>query len=159
MTAGPKPPEAEGSISTQIHGGTDAPGRARRWVLTQLEGYIEPTAAEDVALVVSELVTNSVLHANVGPRRTLTVQLVRLDARVRISVIDPGSRLEPRVLPPDPDRLGGFGLFVVDEVSEAWGVERDGTVGTRVWCDIPLDRSPSSEFRAVEGDAASVSPG
>ena len=118
-----------------------------------------PTTAADVALIVSELVTNSVVHANVGPSRTLTVELTRLEDRVRINVIDPGSRLEPRILPPDPERLGGLGLFVVDELSEAWGVARDGIAGTRVWCDVLLDRSQSSELRAVDSEAASVTSG
>ena len=59
----------------RIRGGPDAPSRARRLVLSQLDGQIGPTTASDVALVVSELVTNSVVHADVGRRRTLTVEL------------------------------------------------------------------------------------
>jgi anti-sigma regulatory factor (Ser/Thr protein kinase) len=126
----------------RIRGGVDAPSRARRSVLSELAGQIAPATAPDVALIVSELVTNSVLHANVGAGGTLTVELIRLDDRVRINVIDPGSPLEPRLLPPDPERLGGIGLRVVDELSEAWGVARNGIAGTRVWCDVLLDRSP-----------------
>ena len=131
------------SMSLRIHGGVDAPRQARKWVLSQLEGHIVQTTASDVALVVSELVTNSVLHADVGPLRTLTVELVTLADRLRISVIDPGSRLEPRILPPDQDRVGGIGLLIVSELSEAWGVARDGVEGTRVWCDIAFDPSRS----------------
>jgi hypothetical protein len=100
-----------------------------------------------------------VLHANVNQGRTLTVELTRLDDRVRINVIDPGSRLEPRVLPPDPERMGGWGLRVVEELSQAWGVARNGIAGTRVWCEILLDRSGSSGLLDVDGEAASVSPG
>jgi anti-sigma regulatory factor (Ser/Thr protein kinase) len=148
-----------GSISLRIRGGISAPTQARRLVLSQLEGQIEPTTAADVALIVSELVTNSVVHADVGPGRSLTVELVRLEDRVRIIVIDPGSPLEPRIRPPDPDTLGGFGLFVVDELSEAWGVARDGTAGTRVWCDVLLDRSQSSKLQAMDADTASMSSG
>lgn len=143
----------------RIRGGVGAPHRARKSVLAALEGHIPPITAWEVALIVSELVTNSVIHAKVGPDRTLTVELMRLDDRVRINVIDPGSRLEPRILPPDPERQGGLGLVVVDELSEAWGVGPDGTVGTSVWCDIPLDRSRPSELRAVDSDAESVSSG
>jgi anti-sigma regulatory factor (Ser/Thr protein kinase) len=141
----PTRPSAPGeSIFIRIHGGVDAPRRARRSVLSQLEGQIVSTKAQDVALIVSELVTNSVLHANVGESRTLTVELMRLDDRVRINVIDPGSPVEPRLLPPDPERLGGVGLRVVEELSGAWGVARNGSVGTRVWSDVLLDRSPVS---------------
>ncbi|MGO9822487.1 MAG: ATP-binding protein [Solirubrobacteraceae bacterium] len=143
----------------RIRGGVRAPSRARRSVLSQLEGQIAPTTASDVALIVSELVTNSVLHADVGPAQTLTLELTRLDDRVRIDVIDPGSRLEPRILPPDPERLGGLGLFVVDQLSEAWGIARDGITGTRVWCEVLLDRSRSSQLRTADSSAASVCPG
>lgn len=140
----------------RIRGGMGAPSQARRLVRSQLEGHIEPATAADVALIVSELVTNSVIHANVGPGRTLTVELMRLDGRLRINVIDPGSRLEPRIRPPDPEGLGGFGLVVVDELSEAWGVARDGISGTRVWCDILLDRPQPSGLGAVDNEAAGV---
>jgi anti-sigma regulatory factor (Ser/Thr protein kinase) len=142
----------------RIRGGVDAPGRARRSVLSLLGRRITKTTASDVALVVSELVTNSVLHANVGPRLMLAVELVMLDDRLRISVIDPGSRLEPRILPPDRERVGGNGLLLVDELSEDWGVARDRMGGTRVWCDILLDRSRSSRLRSVNGAPTSASP-
>lgn len=152
-------PDPGGSVSIEIRGGVGAPGRARRSVLSQLQGQIAPSTARDVALVVSELVSNSVLHADVNPGRTLTVGLTRLDDRLRINVIDPGSRLEPHVLPPDPERLGGWGLRVVEEVSDAWGVSRNGIAGTRVWCDILLDRSGSPGLLDVDAEAARASPG
>lgn len=142
----------------RIRGGVRAPGRARRSVLSHLDGHVPPTTASDIALVVSELVTNSVVHADVGPRRTLTVELAMLDDRVRICVIDSGSQLEPRVLAPDHGRVGGAGLFVVSELSDAWGVIRDRIGRTRVWCDILLEQSGSSGFRAVADDSPSVGP-
>jgi anti-sigma regulatory factor (Ser/Thr protein kinase) len=153
-----EPSDLHGSISMRIRGGLDAPNRARRSVLSQLATDIPQTTASDVAVVVSELVTNSVLHANVGPGLTLTVVVVMVDDRLRISVIDPGSRLEPRILPPDPQRVGGIGLFLVNELSEAWGVARDGTGRTRVWCDILLHRPRSSGPRVVDSESASVAP-
>jgi anti-sigma regulatory factor (Ser/Thr protein kinase) len=139
-----QPPEPHGSISMRIRGGVDAPGRARRSVLSQLGSQIPQTTASDVALVVSELVSNSVLHADVGPRRTLTLEMLTLDDRLRISVIDPGSRLEPRILPRGRERVGGAGLFIVKQLSEAWGVAHDGSGVTRVWCDILLNRPSGS---------------
>ncbi len=149
MASASEAPDTNGSISMRIRGGTDAPRRARRSVLSHLEGKITQTTASDVALTVSELVTNSVLHADVGPHESLTVELIMLDDRVRISVIDPGSHLEPRIRPPDHERSGGFGLFIVDELSEAWGVVRDGIGSSRVWCEIRLDRLRPSESRGM----------
>jgi anti-sigma regulatory factor (Ser/Thr protein kinase) len=77
---------------------------------------------------VSELVTNSVIHANVGPDQTLSVECALFSDRLRVSVTDPGSRLEPHIRPPDPD-AGGYGLAIVAELSSSWGVVRD-SVGT-----------------------------
>ena len=126
----------------RIPGGDDAPTRARRLVRSQLEGQIPASTASDAALLVSELVTNSVVHANVGPNRALTVAVTTVDDRLRIAVTDPGSRLRPCMLPPDPETPGGLGLVLVDELCETWGVSHD--LGhTCVWCELLLGQSPS----------------
>jgi anti-sigma regulatory factor (Ser/Thr protein kinase) len=139
VTASPiEPLDSEESVSMRIAGGSGAPRRARRSVLTQLEGRVADTTLLDAALAVSELVTNSVVHANVGAGGTLTVELTRIDGRLRVAVIDPGSGREPRLLPPDPRRPNGLGILVVDKLSAAWGVTHDGIGSTRVWCDLPL---------------------
>jgi anti-sigma regulatory factor (Ser/Thr protein kinase) len=117
--------------------------RARRSVHAQLAGHVPGTTATDAALLVSELVTNSVVHAHVGPRRALTVEVTTLDDRVRIAVTDPGSRLRPCLLPPDPETPGGLGLVLVDELCETWGVRQD--LGpTCVWFELLLDQSRPS---------------
>jgi anti-sigma regulatory factor (Ser/Thr protein kinase) len=124
----------------RIPGGNDAPARARRWVRSQLEGHIPAATASDAELLVSELVTNSVVHANAGPRQALSVEVTTLDNRLRIAVADPGSRLRPRMLPPDPEAAGGLGLLLVDELSETWGVRQD-LGSTCIWCELLLDQS------------------
>ena len=139
MTASASPPP----ICMRIAGGDDAPTRARRSVHAQLAEHIPATTAADAALLVSELVTNSVIHANVGPRRALTVEVTTLDDRVRIAVTDPGSGRRPRLFSSDPDTPGGLGLLLVDKLSETWGVWQD--LGpTCVWCELLLDQSQPS---------------
>lgn len=141
MTASPfQRPDSQRSMSMRMPGGHDAPTRARRSVRAELDGHIPATTATDAALLVSELVTNSVVHANVGPRQTLTVEVTTLADRLRIAVTDPGSRLRPRLLPPDPETPGGLGLLFLDEVCETWGVRQDLT-RTCVWCELLLDQS------------------
>jgi anti-sigma regulatory factor (Ser/Thr protein kinase) len=117
------------------------------WVRSQLEGHISASMASDAALLVSELVTNSVVHAHVGPREALSVEVTTLDDRLRIVVADPGSRLRPCMLPPDPGTPGGLGLFVVDELCESWGVRQD-LGATCVWCELLLDQSSPSVVNA-----------
>jgi anti-sigma regulatory factor (Ser/Thr protein kinase) len=130
--------------SISIPGGDAAPDRARRHTLAQLDGGVSDLRASDAAVIVSELVTNSVVHANVGRHQDLLLELTRVDNYLRIAVTDPGSELEPRLLPADPARAGGFGLRLVDHLSSAWGVTRDAAGTTRVWCDLRLDGGPTS---------------
>jgi anti-sigma regulatory factor (Ser/Thr protein kinase) len=136
------PPDPQPSISIRLHGGTGAPFRARRSVLSQLGGQLAETGATDVGLIVSELVTNSVLHANVGPDQTLTVECTALPDRLRITVTDPGSRVEPHLRAPDHHARGGYGLMIVETLCSAWGVVRNSAGATSVWCDLPLDTQP-----------------
>ena len=126
--------------SIVIAGGRGAPARARRHLLAQLDEGVSVSRASDAVLIVSELVTNSVMHAQVGADQAILLELTTLGDHLRIAVIDPGSSLEPRVLPADPDAPGGFGLRLVHHMSSAWGVVRDAAGTTRVWCDVPLDR-------------------
>ncbi len=112
-------------------------------MLSRLGGQLACARAGDAALIVSELVTNSVLHAKVGPGQTLTVRCATLEDRLRIAVTDPGSSLEPHLRPSDDRNPGGYGLKIVDELASAWGIERDGSGRTTVWCDLPLAAPPS----------------
>jgi len=125
-------------VSIPIQGGRGAPGAARSLVLSRLDGELAGARLLDVALIVSELVTNSVLHADVGPHQSLTVDLELFGDRLRITVTDPGSPLEPQLLAPSPGTPGGLGLRLVDQLSTAWGVGHDPVGTTQVWCDILL---------------------
>lgn len=132
-------PLRPGGRSISIPGGAGAPERARRHVQSQLESELFGSQASDAALIVSELVTNSVLHANIGPEQALLLELTQLSDHLRIAVIDAGSQLEPRLLAEAPSTPHGFGLRLVDQLSSAWGVVRDAAGTTCVWCDLPLD--------------------
>jgi anti-sigma regulatory factor (Ser/Thr protein kinase) len=93
--------------------------------------------ASDAALVVSELVTNSVQHADLGAEDTVLVELTLDVGRLAITVTDPGSDLVPRLLAPDPTTPRGFGLHLVDNVSTSWGVHRNPGA-LQVWCEFAL---------------------
>ncbi|MFG3054091.1 ATP-binding protein [Kitasatospora sp. NPDC048239] len=89
-------------------------------------------AAEDILLMVSELVTNACLHAPGGPRELC---LHWDDRRLRVEVSD-ASPVPPRLqLRADPGRPGGHGLRVVDRLARAWGSQPEGE-GKRVWLEV-----------------------
>jgi anti-sigma regulatory factor (Ser/Thr protein kinase) len=91
---------------------------ARTWLTSFLhERDVDEPTMMDAALIVSELVTNALRH---GEGSTV-LRAALSPAEVQLSVTDSGDG-EPRMLPPDPDRIGGLGLLVVDSVAAEWGV-------------------------------------
>jgi two-component sensor histidine kinase len=128
-------------VSLEMPGGAEAPRRARGAVLDALREHLSAAAARDVALVVSELVTNSVESAATGPGERLEVDVGVEGDCVHIEVSDGGARLRPRSTPRHPDAPQALGLGLVDRLAQSWGVERDGAGHTRVWCELPLSRA------------------
>ena len=129
------------AASMCVAGGLTAPRAARHAVMTCLRDHVTRRLATDAGLVVSELVTNSVRHADVGPEETIGVDLLLFDDRLCIVVADSGAEQLPRVEQPDAGSPSGRGLRVVDAVATSWGVARDGAGKTRVWCELPVSDS------------------
>ncbi|MFD8982602.1 ATP-binding protein [Streptomyces sp. NPDC059564] len=105
------------------------------WEWLPAEGEAVREAAEDVLLLVSEVVANACLHGG-GPGALV---LDRTDERLRIEVTDinpaPPQRRDSG-LPPDPARPGGHGLLIVERLARAWG-SRPGAAGKCVWLEVP----------------------
>lgn len=90
-------------------------------------------AAEDVLLVVSELVTNACLHAD-GPEE-LRVSLG--DKVLRLEVADRGTGAPAPRTPHRAGRPGGHGMFIVQRLCLDWGVIRTtGAPGKTVWAEL-----------------------
>ena len=121
----------------ELSGGADAPARARSWALSCLPEAPIGISSDDVALIVSELVTNSVVHAGVDESRQLTVTAASRPGGWRITVSDPGSDTVPRLRALDAATPGGLGLRIVERLCADWGTFRDAKRATHVWCDVP----------------------
>ncbi|MFD5461909.1 ATP-binding protein [Kitasatospora sp. NPDC127059] len=105
--------------------------------------------AEDVLLLVSELVTNACLHAPGGPRE---LRLNWDGIRLRAEVAD-ASPVRPRLRrAADAGRPGGHGLRVVNRLARAWGARPDDG-GKLVWAEVsaPPDRHGRSDDRGRPG--------
>ncbi|GGU10057.1 MULTISPECIES: ATP-binding protein [Streptomyces] len=90
-------------------------------------------AAEDVLLVVSELVTNACLHAD-GPE---LLRVVRRAKVLRLEVADRGAGQPAPRTPHRSGRPGGHGMFIVQRLCLDWGIERSpGEPGKTVWAEL-----------------------
>ncbi|MEU3524522.1 ATP-binding protein [Streptomyces sp. NPDC038707] len=109
--------------------------RARRLTQARLSGWaVCADTCESAALVVSELVTNAIVHTASG---RVVCELHDHDDMVRIAVRDEGCAPgEPHPSPQRPDEEHGRGLFLVDALCRAWGAQEHGP-GLLVWAELP----------------------
>lgn len=105
----------------------------RHAIADVLAGHVPNRTVADAQLVLSELVTNSVRHAGLDAGAVLRIAASLTGGVLRLEVIDEGRNGAVAVRPPSIAG-GGFGLNVVEMLSRAWGVERQG--GTRVWVEM-----------------------
>ena len=89
---------------------------------------------EDLRLLTTELVSNSVRHG--GPRQPepIRVQVSVTDSTVRVAVVDSGVGFEADPRPIRPDDDGGWGLLLVEQLADRWGMNEDGS--TTVWFEL-----------------------
>jgi anti-sigma regulatory factor (Ser/Thr protein kinase) len=104
----------------------------------QRDGTLPARVRDDVILLVSELVTNAVRHAGAGPERPLRMQLSGASHWVRVAVADQGPGFAGHLEPPPGTESGGWGLFLVDQIADRWGVEPTSS-GSRVWFEIQYE--------------------
>jgi anti-sigma regulatory factor (Ser/Thr protein kinase) len=108
---------------------------ARRFVTATLAAWHAPAAlAGDAVLLVSELVSNAILHG----RPPIELRLRRTAEHVLVEV-DDGATVLPRKLRPTPDDEHGRGLVIASLLADRWGTRplRDGK---SVWCLFALNR-------------------
>lgn len=127
MTAGiplrNKTKEAMSRMHLRVPATPDAP-RASRHSIRGLRDQLEPRY-DDVLLVLSELVTNSVRH---GPHGDVDVSIEAGPDAIRVEVSDGGSGFDPTA------QREGMGLSIVERLSSEWGVV--GGPGCTVWAEL-----------------------
>ncbi|MGH8891578.1 MAG: ATP-binding protein [Acidothermaceae bacterium] len=105
-------------------------GTARRLVRSQLANLADPDVVADASLLVSELVTNAIIHGRTG---------VKLHAGVRRGVfraeISDGNPALPAPRRPSQLATTGRGLLLIDEISSRWGVKNTRS-GKTIWFEI-----------------------
>ncbi|HEY6935448.1 MAG TPA: ATP-binding protein [Marmoricola sp.] len=121
------------SHETQFPAEVESVPRARHFVCTRLIDHRLLYLVEDVRLVVSELATNAVRHADTP----FAVTLEQDDQSVLLTVTD-GSAAPPVRLAKDVLDTSGRGLSIVDLVSRDWGVARRPGEAKSVWASFAL---------------------
>ena len=122
-----------------VDGGAEVVPLARRWVRGIVTAWGLTPVLDDVELVVTELVTNTVLHAP-GPVEVLVSRLAAYG--LRLEVHDTGPSLPVRRAAAS-NGTTGRGLNLVQHLTTAWGVQPrpDGRGGKAVWCLFDADDS------------------
>jgi len=106
---------------------------AARRALDGFDMLLDAGVFYDASLCVSELVTNAVLHSDIGPNDELRLDVsIEDDGCLRVTVTDSGVGFDPPA--PETGDESGWGLFIVDRLSHRWGVERGAS--TCVWFEI-----------------------
>jgi anti-sigma regulatory factor (Ser/Thr protein kinase) len=121
------------NMSFELAGGPYAV-TAARLALADLDSHLDPSAAFDVRLLVSELVTNSVQHGGVGAEDSVRLDVSFTDDAIRVLVSDSGPGFEPPESPPPDNADTGWGLFLVEQLAKDWGMAESGS---GVWFELP----------------------
>jgi hypothetical protein len=156
-------------------------GRARRWARSRLAGLgiaADEPLAETLILLVSELVTNAVVHtghaavlrlslpgataaapadADVPPADADVPPAVSAAGTVRVEVADGSSRAPvPRCA--GSDATGGRGLALVDCLADRWGWSPEGA-GKSIWCELDRCAGPGQSAAVAYGSGLSAYEG
>ncbi len=110
-----------------------------REAIDALAGSAPDTLVENTRLLVSELVTNSVRHAGLEARSRIGLRAEYDGRTLRVEVCDPGPGFEPKEQAITFYQQSGWGLYLVQQIADRWGVRRDGP--TCVWFE--LDARPA----------------
>jgi GAF domain-containing protein/anti-sigma regulatory factor (Ser/Thr protein kinase) len=137
-----------------LDGGADDVPRARRFAVAALRGGRADALVGDVELVVSELVTNALLHAGAPASLRVFIPAQRPESDevvVRVEVRDP-LRSSPIRAVASTESMTGRGITLIEALASSWGVEHDGT-GKVVWSELStLHHSLATELDSPDFD-------
>lgn len=136
VSSEPEPPGEAAVLSVDLEQNRQAPSLAR----AAIAGFSEDremgeTTRATPALLVSEVVTNAVIHPDLDEPGDIRLHARIANGLIRVEVTDQGSGFEPT--PRDATKSDrGYGLFLLEKQAMRWGVER--RAGTTVWFELTL---------------------
>ena len=124
-------PGGDSALHLRLSGGAAAASAARQ-ALARLRGDMDPPLLENLRLLVTELIGNSVKHADAD---TVGLKVVVGQRSVIVEVTDQGRGFEPVGRTEGQDQASGWGLFLVERLADRWGTTRDGDE-MKVWFEL-----------------------
>lgn len=121
------------AVSAKLDPDPKAPASARR-ALDALPASIDDTTLENLRLLVSELVTNSVKHGALGRDDAIGLDVYLEAESVYVEVHDTGLGFKPGLPDVDPERGSGWGLWLLEQMTARWGIENHA--GTTAWFEM-----------------------
>jgi anti-sigma regulatory factor (Ser/Thr protein kinase) len=122
-------------LSVRFDRGPSAAAGARN-ALMALDTRLDRRVLDDIRLLVSELVTNAIRHADAPSGGEVCLDVSVGGHSVRVEVADPGAGFDPRPRTDEMIRPGGWGLYLVDRIADRWGVIRNRM--NRVWFELDV---------------------
>ncbi|HEX8862681.1 MAG TPA: ATP-binding protein [Actinomycetes bacterium] len=137
-------------------GRADQVARARRFAVESLDPGTE--ARDQVSLLVSEAVTNALLHSSSGrDQGTFEVTYALSGGRIRVEVHDGGAPVAPRRRVHGVDSMTGRGLDLFDAIADRWGFRGDEG-GRVVWFELDLRKEMGDGAQAGAVRSRSARP-
>jgi anti-sigma regulatory factor (Ser/Thr protein kinase) len=130
--------EARVSLSRRLVSEPQATTAARQAVVEAFSGHLPEDLVSSTALVTTELVANSVKHGS-NNGHPIALFATAGSALVRVEVTDGGEGFDPDADTPHPPGESGWGLLLVDQLAERWGVETGHSF--RVWAELHAEVS------------------
>lgn len=110
-------------------------GKAREFTRTFADSSGLDDMSDDLVQIVSELVTNAIVHGKTARGRQIGVAIDQDSERVRIEVRDTGDGIPRKRRGERPLAVSGWGLGIVEILSTSWGVTEQ-VIGKTVWAEI-----------------------
>jgi anti-sigma regulatory factor (Ser/Thr protein kinase) len=116
--------------------------REARVALGELAAHVPAPEFDDLRLLVTELVTNSLRHGGLGAGDGIRLLVQVEPETLRVEVHDPGPGFDVPVAPETADLGAGWGLYLLGRIADRWGIQVGPS--TCVWfeMDLALSRDP-----------------
>jgi anti-sigma regulatory factor (Ser/Thr protein kinase) len=138
MAASTRTPGEDGrrELVLDLEPSLEAPAAARAAIVGFCQDrQLPPGTMATLTLLISELVTNAVVHPDLDPPGMIRLSARLEDETIRVEVADGGEGFSPKPRPPD-QVTGGYGLYLVQKEAEQWGVEVSPR--TTVWFEVGI---------------------